>query len=676
MNIEPLEGRIAPAAVVTFTDIDGDSVTVTSSKGTKAQLEAALTLTPEGVGRFSLTLVDLTTNSAVFSGASLSVVAKRGPDGGDGFANVRRVDATGMDIASVKIDGALRELDAGGGLATSVLKNITVHATSGPTIWTLNCSVGALNVRQDLAQSEINISGSSIGAINIGGSLIGSSAVETGHIAADSAKVKSIKILGNVEGGDGDRSGWISAAEIGSLSIGGSLRGGVGVDSAQITAGIFGKIRIGGSIAGGNGEESALIRSQGNIGSILVGGDLQGGLGLRSGCILANAEPLNQKIGSIVIRGSIIGAGVESATINGDEIGWLDVRGRVDGTGESSARIFAIHVKTLRIGSDLRGVGTASGTILVDGVGAGVGTLSIGGSVLGLNSDAGRIDVDGPVGTVTLKGSVVGTAQGSGVIRAETIGSLKISGSVVGGDSSSGSIGANAIKTIAIGGDLTGGLGLFAGTIVVGSQGGIGSVTIGGSMLSSSIYVGLFGIDQGTIGKVLVKGSIIGTSDRSSTIGASGPLNAPGKLAIGSITVWGRVEHAFFGVGGTFGGDENPDAQIGAVKVGGDWIASSIVAGTEPENDSLTGTFDDGLMEQVGEPDALFSKIGSIIIGGMIRGTSDPGDHYGFVAQEIGSLKIGGTAFPLVPGRSNDNVGLTLAFYELGLNFDTTLREV
>jgi hypothetical protein len=36
--IEPLETRIAPAAVLTFTDVDGDIVTITSSKGTLADL--------------------------------------------------------------------------------------------------------------------------------------------------------------------------------------------------------------------------------------------------------------------------------------------------------------------------------------------------------------------------------------------------------------------------------------------------------------------------------------------------------------------------------------------------------------------------------------------------------------------------------------------------------------
>lgn len=40
--IEGLETRIAPAAIFTFTDADGDLVTVETSKGTNTELNAAI----------------------------------------------------------------------------------------------------------------------------------------------------------------------------------------------------------------------------------------------------------------------------------------------------------------------------------------------------------------------------------------------------------------------------------------------------------------------------------------------------------------------------------------------------------------------------------------------------------------------------------------------------------
>ena len=58
----------------------------------------------------------------------------------------------------------------------------------------------------------------------------------------------------------------------------------------------------------------------------------------------------------------------------------------------------------------------------------------------------------------------------------------------------------------------------------------------------------------------------------------------------------------------------------------------------------------------------VFSKITSIVIGGQAFGTPGSGDHFGFVAQNIGSFKVKNsvTTFPLVIGNSNDDhlVGL------------------
>jgi hypothetical protein len=47
--IEPLEARIAPAAVVMITDLDGDKVAIKTNKGTVEQLTAALTLSGMGL---------------------------------------------------------------------------------------------------------------------------------------------------------------------------------------------------------------------------------------------------------------------------------------------------------------------------------------------------------------------------------------------------------------------------------------------------------------------------------------------------------------------------------------------------------------------------------------------------------------------------------------------------
>ena len=62
---ELLEARIAPASL-TFVDADGDDVTVTTSKGSDAQLEAAALLFEVTPGRFQLQELEL--EAATFQG--------------------------------------------------------------------------------------------------------------------------------------------------------------------------------------------------------------------------------------------------------------------------------------------------------------------------------------------------------------------------------------------------------------------------------------------------------------------------------------------------------------------------------------------------------------------------------------------------------------------------------
>jgi hypothetical protein len=56
------------------------------------------------------------------------------------------------------------------------------------------------------------------------------------------------------------------------------------------------------------------------------------------------------------------------------------------------------------------------------------------------------------------------------------------------------------------------------------------------------------------------------------------------------------------------------------------------------------------------------ARIGSITIGGTVRGTSAAGDSFGFIAEEIGRVKIGGSDRALVSGPSNDNQLLDTVF--------------
>jgi hypothetical protein len=111
-----------------------------------------------------------------------------------------------------------------------------------------------------------------------------------------------------------------------------------------------------------------------------------------------------------------------------------------------------------------------------------------------------------------------------------------------------------------------------------------------------------------------------------------------------------RAGNAAFFESGSFTFLNNPDAQIGSVTIGGNWTASELGAGTY----NRTGDRYNKLTI-AGVPDSSrrLAKIGSIAIGGSVRGTSAAGDNFGFIAEEIGRVRIGGSDRALVPGPSN-----------------------
>lgn len=53
---------------------------------------------------------------------------------------------------------------------------------------------------------------------------------------------------------------------------------------------------------------------------------------------------------------------------------------------------------------------------------------------------------------------------------------------------------------------------------------------------------------------------------------------------------------------------------------------------------------------------AIVSRIASIVIGGTVNGTGAAGDPFGFVAEQVVSVKIGGVAVALTAGARNNLV--------------------
>jgi hypothetical protein len=274
---------------------------------------------------------------------------------------------------------------------------------------------------------------------------------------------------------------------------------------------------------------------------------------------------------------------------------------------------------------------------------------------------------------------VGGVGDHSGVIQGVTVKSVTIGGALIGGaGDGSGAVVSNGTQgemgNVKIGQDIRGGS--VGGTLslngsgFIRADGRINSVTVGGSIIA--------GVNAGTgtltlsgsiragndLGSLKVKGSLIGNADNPVVVAACGRAE-PGSsdVALGSLTVLGRVEWANILAG--YAVDLTPtngDAQIGQVKVGGDWVASNLVAGvrnTVPNSKS----FGDGNDASIGAGNAsITASIAGVTIGGAVFGTAasvNAADHFGFVAQRIKSFKVGGVALRLTASKDALAVGAT-----------------
>jgi hypothetical protein len=698
-----LESRQTPATFVspttlTYQDVDGDNVTVKLSKPLLTSATVAgnvFTFDTGGVDgdnshpqQFqSIDLTQLPAGSA--TGVSVTVTATRSPTtGGDGFAAVGLVNATGIDLGKVMIDGDLGRILAGAGSAsTPALTALTIQSlgrfgtstqpAGGNLISTITGSLGTLTIKGDV--DEASVTATSIGTVVVGGSLIGGPADSSGLIRS-LGNMGSVKVGGDLVGGSGADTAEIdSGGAIARMSIGGSLRGTAAVDSGSVFArGAVGRTVIGGSLLGAGGDNSGSIAAVGAIGDVTVAGSLVGGSGFDSGEILGSGS-----LGMLIVGGDLVGG---SQGNSGD----IDVRGAIagvrvggsliGGTNSDTGEILAGgSVGLITIGGSLLGnTGGDSGDINVGSI-AGV---TVGGSLVGgPGNDSGEILVGTSVGPVMIRGDLRGGAGSStGDVTAGSISSITVGGSVGGGAGNASGVilGSGAIGSVAIGHDLLGGsisgttLSLDASGYVQGQR--IGRVTVGGSVVAgSNTSAGGTLTHSGAIravddlGPVTVKGNLVGDPTNPVVISARGRAGLPATttidLAIASLTVGGRVERALILAGyDVFGNPVNGQASIGPVKVGGDWVASSLVAGAMTLLPGFNfGTATDTEIGTEATEDRI-AQIASIAIGGQALGTVGGTDHFGFVAERIGLLSVGGTVIPLHAGPSNDgptNVGPT-----------------
>jgi hypothetical protein len=703
---EPLEERIAPAATFTFMDVDGDSVTITTSKGTDAQLQTAAVLAPSGAG-MQLQALQFA-NLGAFEDADVTIDATQA-GGGDGFVNVGYIDATNIDLRKVLVDGDLGRIDVGhrnfpgAGISELEVKTLgaaglTTQGAGGTLLSSVKGSIGTLTVHGDVTDAQVEV----VRAINhllIEGSLIGGAEEKSGSIRAGD-NVKDVMITGMIVGGAGLDSGRLSSgSKLSDATINGGIAGGSGENSGQLASRHqLADITVNGGITGGGGLESGGLATNGALKKVTVNGDITGGLGNQSGELAATGV-----ITDVEINGSLIGgAGVQSGSIGTENVTkGVHITGNITGgTGASSGQIVSKGVvSNITVdGSLIGGSNFETGTI---GSLNGVDKITIGTDIVaGTGERSGLIVCDArakaSIGSVTIQGSILGTplagiagASSGGLVSGDTIDSVEIAGNIIGGNSpdagsirslngirevivhgnieggiadNSGSIHSTfKLGNVIVDGDLRGGAGIGSGAIL--SDTNLTSVTIHGSIIGGDGEAsGRIETDgdggTGNIGKVVVDGSILGgLGMNSGLVFSSGAITS---IQINALT-------GGYGVGSgavASSGKITAMSVTGNVTGGSALDAGKISSGSDIKRLDIGGALDGGDAD-FGSPRGGAGDLGQVFAGRKI-GTFTAANLIGgigaFSAQvrgaSIDSVTITGT----LQGGSGAGSGAIIAF--------------
>lgn len=677
--IEILEGRIAPAAIFSYTDANGNKVTITSSKGAIDALDTLVTLEDLGGGRSTLLALDLT--NPLFKGTNLTidVTDQSGLDVGNLLhTSIGFINAGGNDLGKVVVDGDINKIVAGDtNSLTAGISSLTVESwgttdvTAGyQAVEFDSIVIGAittLTVKGDFTNGYLHVIGSDtnrtdgiapktnshgkIGTLSIGGSIIGVDRDNAGSIVT-SGDIGKLTVTGSVKGfisntppttpitsaneNNQKENGKVFAGgKMGTVSIGGDIIGGDGYESGQV-ASAFGMstATVGGNIKGGFGEDSGALGAGGVLGKVTVTGSVIGGDGLRSGSILSTSSMLAVKIGGNLEGGNgdksgfIASAGtLQSVTITGNVLG---------GDGDESGSLGAFGaVGPVSIGGNVfGGDGDYSGQILS---GTTIKSVIINGDFAGGDGyESGAIGSLRGLGPILIKGSMfAGTGDRSGIIATDgssishldavsynaSITSVTILGSLYGtGRGASGLPDPNFE-----GGD-------SAGSIV--SGGTLGTVVVGGHVEGGEgSYTGVIRAYD-SIKSVSIGGNLRGGDGSASSY--SGSIMAGGKISSVIIGA-GASGGSLIGGDGYYSGSITSDLELTKVVING-----SVLAGAGNYSANIEAYHSEPV--ESGSPDVV-ANIGSIFIKGSLLGGSSGGSaSYAaniYSEGKIGSIVIG-----------------------------------
>jgi autotransporter-associated beta strand protein len=259
----------------TFTDVDGDLVTVKTSQGILTKDNFLFGSIGSGLIN-GYQLQALLLSDAQFDGATVTVTAKPTALGGNGHVNIGSLNAFGRDLAAVTIPGDVSLVQAGDndakkpGLGKLVVDSLgelgSVTQRLFAAQYAIINDIGSLTVKGNIRGTNLALG--KTGTVTVGGSLFSSDVTLAGNIDVTSAK--KITIAGSVVAAPGTVAGRISAiGDLGKVSIGLDLVGATKI----VSGGKLGPVVIKGEVRGESAAKPALISGAGSAAAPKSGPD-------------------------------------------------------------------------------------------------------------------------------------------------------------------------------------------------------------------------------------------------------------------------------------------------------------------------------------------------------------------------------------------------------------------
>ncbi len=369
-----------------------------------------------------------------------------------------------------------------------------------------------------------------------------------------------------------------------------------------------------------------------------------------------------------------------------NNLGNVSIAGDLGYITAGSGDVFVPAIKSLKVNSiglfeaeggvaERSSITGSLGKLIVEGgmdgtwltVSQNIGSISIGGSLLGGTSDRsndGDIFAGEAIGKVHVGQNVRGGDENfDGTITAmTTLGAVTVGGSVYGGAGLySGSIGGGAnVASVAIGGSIIGGEGEYSGDVygAYNENGTVGKVTVGGSLVGGEgEFSGLIGYSNGGANNVSLTTVVIGKDIVGADGEKSGAVYANGG-SIGTLTLKGSLIGGSNAGSGLITADQGAEAIfIGGSVYGGSGVASArIYINGSIDELSIQGSLCGGVGSASGEV-FCSATIGVLNIHGNVLGGGGTGSG-AVMATAVTTETIGGV---VVPGTSTGSGTVTPA---------------